>query len=364
MYLVRLSSSRRRHVLAAALALIVALSACNDENSAPPPPVEGEVEINASSNTEFTYFNLGSGQVVAPANPATSSDWDIAFRRYTVRLNGGTGGPKGVQGYNLENNVDATDTEVLAFTPENQLPYFESVDATDIPAASEFTTEGLAPDFTSWFTPTSTGLNPNPLAVWKLRRATGAGAGTYALIHVTAIGNNPPPTVRMTSISFGYRLQTAPGTLGAEQTATLTLPSGTTEAGLNLTTGTQVAPTAGDCAWDIKVTDQYTFEVNAACNAGTFPLDASQTFATATRADDAPQYGAFVAQVSGPIPGSFEDPAGPFLYNLAGDNRLSPTFNVYLVKVGSAVYKVQLTRYYSVTGGASGYPTIRYKQIQ
>lgn len=354
----------RPFVPASALALALVLSACNDENNNPPEPVEGQVEINASSNTEFTYFSLATGQVVTPANPSASNDWDIAVRRYNVRLNGGTGGAKGVLGFNLENNASATAAEVLAFTPENQQPYFDGVDASDIPAAGEFTTEGLAPDFSSWFTPTMTGLNANPLAAWKLRRATGAGTGAYALIHVTAIGNGAPPAVRMTSITFEYRLQTAPGTLGEAQTATLTLPDGTTEAGLDLTTGAQVTPAAGDCAWDVKVTDQYTFDVNAGCNAGTFPLDASLTFAGATRADDALQYGAFVSQVSGPIPAGIDDPAGPFLYDLASDNRLSPTFNVYLVKVGNIVYKVQLIGYYSTTSGASGYPTIRYAQIQ
>ena len=36
----------------------------------------------------------------------------------------------------------------------------------------------------------------------------------------------------------------------------------------------------------------------------------------------------------------------------------------FLVKVGDAVYKIQLISYYSTTSGASGYPTIRYRQIQ
>ena len=355
--------TRLPHRLLAVFAAGIFISACNDENTAPPEPVEGEIEIDASSNTAFTYFNLATGQVVTPADPSNSNDWDIAFRRYTVRLNSGTAGTKGVLGYNLENNVGATDAEVLAFTPDNQLPFFEGVAASDIPSSGDFTDEGLAPDFTSWFTPTQTGLNANPLAVWKVRRASGAGAGAYAVIRVAAIGNGAPPDVRMTSITFEYRLQTTPGTLGALQSATLTLPAGTTEAGLNLATGAQVAPTAGDCSWDVQVTDQYTFSVNAACTAGTFPFDASETFDGITRADDAPEYGAFVSQISGPIPGSFEDPAGPFLYDLAGDRRLSPTFNVYFVRVGSTTYKVQMTRYYAAAGGASGFPTMRYAEI-
>ena len=55
--------------------------------------------------------------------------------------------------------------------------------------------------------------------------------------------------------------------------------------------------------------------------------------------------------------------SGVFIYDLAGDNRLSPTFNTFLVKVGSSVYKLQVTTYYSSTN-VSGYPTIRYEKIQ
>lgn len=349
-----------------AMALLLAsalLAGCNDENSAPPEPVEGEVEIDASSNTAFTYFNLLTGEVVTPANPASSTEWHLAFRRYTVRVNSGTAGSGDVRGYNLENNVAATTDQVLAFTPDNQRPFFDGIGTTDIPAASAFSAEGLAPDFSSWFSPTSAGLNANPLAVWKLRRSTGAGAGAYALIRVSAIGNGTSPS-RMNSITLQYRLQLVPGTLGAMQAATLDLPPGTTEAGLNLSTGAQVAPTPGDCAWDVSVTEAYTLSVNAGCSAGTFPLDVSESFDALTSAADAPEYGPFMAQVSGPVPSTFDDPAGPFLYDLAGDRRLSPTFNVYLVRVGSTTYKVQLTRYYSVAGGASGFPTLRYAEIQ
>ena len=35
------------------------------------------------------------------ADPSTSSGWDLAFRRYSIRLNGGVAGPKGVTGFNL-----------------------------------------------------------------------------------------------------------------------------------------------------------------------------------------------------------------------------------------------------------------------
>ena len=58
-----------------------------------------------------------------------------------------------------------------------------------------------------------------------------------------------------------------------------------------------------------------------------------------------------------------DDASGVFWYNIEGNNRLWPTFNVFLVEIGTAVYKVQVTDYYSATG-ASGFPTVRFEQLR
>jgi hypothetical protein len=360
-------ASVRRHAPAYAALLVLsaaaALSACSGETNNPTPP-SGEVEIDASSTSAYTYFSLSTGKVVTVASPSTSDAWDIAFRRYEVQLNSGVAGTKGVLGYNMKNNASATSAQVLAFTADNQKPAFDAVTSANIPAPASFTGEDLAPDCCGWFIPTATGLLGNPGAAWKMRRSSGAGAGAYAVIRVESIVNaaNPTPTSPMQGITIGYRLQTTPGTLGAAQTVAVDL-STLTEAGVNLTTGAIVTPTAGDCSWDVKVTQAYTFDVNSDCQAGTFPLDASQSFDGLTRADDAPTYGLFLSLISGPIPNSVSDSNAPFLYNLAGDNRLSPTFTTYQIKVGGSVYKLQVVSYYSTTGD-SGHPTIRYEKIQ
>ena len=51
-----------------------------------------------------------------------------------------------------------------------------------------------------------------------------------------------------------------------------------------------------------------------------------------------------------------------YKYNIAGDNRISPTFDVYLLKRGSSVYKVQITNYYSATDQPR-HITFRYERI-
>lgn len=51
-----------------------------------------------------------------------------------------------------------------------------------------------------------------------------------------------------------------------------------------------------------------------------------------------------------------------YRYNLAGDNRISPTFDVYLVKRGTTVYKLQITNYYGATG-ATRQISFRFERI-
>lgn len=340
----------------------LAVIGCESDGTGPATPlnVVGTAELNASSTTQFVYFNLGTGSVVTVTSPTTSSDWDLALRRYEVRLNGGAVGPKGVSGFNLANNAAASPQQMLAFTPENQKAAFEAVGTAQVPAAGSFVTETLTANPLGWLSFGAQGPVANSQAAWKLRRVTGGG---FALVRVTGLtmAGASQQTATLSTVTMEYRYQAAGGTLGAKQTATLSLTGGTPA--IDLSTGT--ASAGAGCGWDLKANADFSLTANTACNVGTAPLDASESFDGATRADDALGYGGFLAGLSGAVPftSALNNPGGPFLYNLAGDNRLSPTYNIYLVKVGAAIYKIQLIGYYGATG-LSGYPTIRYARIQ
>lgn len=340
-------------LVAAAMILV----GCEDEADpvgpgGPQLPTLNEVlvagPLNASSNETFVHFSLATGQAV----PSTS-DWDIAFRRFEVRLNGGVSGTKGVLGYPLDNNIDATDQEVLAFTAENTLAEFDAVREAQIPADGAFLSDHL---FANEYGYLNLGGAPtaNATAYWKVRTASGG----HVLVRVSAIALNPQ-TFALTSITIETRVQNGT-TLGEPQTHTIAVADAPIS--IDLETGTAVEPDG--CNWDFALDNEsLEMTVNTACNVGTYPGPSSPAFADATAANDAPEYGAFLAGLTGPIPNSFSDPAGAFRYNLAGDNRLNPTFNIYLIKVGAEVYKVQLIGYYS-DAGASGWPTIRYARIR
>ena len=138
--------------------------------------------------------------------------------------------------------------------------------------------------------------------------------------------------------------------------------TGATPVAVNLVTGTAV--TASGCNWDLLLSPSiYEISVNTACNVATYPGAATPGFAATTTATDAPQYAAYLSVLTGPIPNSIEDLGGPFRYDLNGDQRLSPTFNTYLVKNGAKVYKLQVIGYYG-TSGSGGFPTLRYARIR
>lgn len=341
---------------AIALAVLATLTlACESEVTAPEEPFEpGEVQLDATSATDFAYLSLETGSVVSVSNPSSSTEWDIAFRRFSVKLNGGVAGPGGVTGFNVGNHAAATSDEVLAFTPATGDAAFESVTESAI-ASATFAADGLIEDGTgSWFrfSPQAGTLVANPGAAWRVREADGG----YALFRVAALqmaGQAP------LGATIEFRHQAASGTLGATGSVVISFAQGAGH--VDLSSGTVVQPNG--CNWDLRLTPAFAIEFNTACNAGSFPLDATEDFTALVNASGAPEYGPFLAAISGAIPNTVDDASGVFWYNILGDNRLSPTFNVFLVKRGEAVYKVQVTDYYNATG-ASGFPTIRYLRLR
>jgi hypothetical protein len=350
----------RRPVQARLAALIVfsaVLAACEKESAPTGPSGPGGIldmnevatvdGLNASSTDTLIRFSFQTGTLVA-----ASGDWDVAFRRYEVRLNGGISGTKGVTAFGVGNNKTATNDQILAFTAENTLAGFDAIRAAQIPASADFGGDRLVENATGYLNLAGV-PSANATAFWKVKLATGG----FALLRVTAISFTPQFSLQSATIES--RLQTGT-TLGAPRTLVIT-PAGAT-ASVNLTTNTQV--TVNGCNWDVQFNPQsLALSVNSGCSAGTFPGGASPAFADVTSASDAAQYGAFLAGLTGPVPNSITDVNAPFRYNLQGNNRLHPTFNTYLIKSGTRVFKLQVTNYYGADG-SSGRLTIRYAQIQ
>ena len=205
----------------------LALSACESEVVA---LEEGEISLDASAPTNFVYLSLDAGAQVTPADPGSSTDWHMAFRRFSIRLNGGVAGPGSVSGYNVANNVDASAEQIAALTPQDGAAAFQAVTETDIPVAASFVEDGLAPDpGASWFRfdgRTQT-LVANPGVAWKVREISERG---YAIFRVTELqmqGQRP------LGLTIEYRRQDPGGSLGSAQTVTADLSRGPAHVGFS-----------------------------------------------------------------------------------------------------------------------------------
>lgn len=344
----------RTVILSAAAALT--LSACGESTTIPIEPVPTGAALNqvvtvgplnASSTDTLVYFSFATGSLVPKTNP-----WDVALRRYEVRVNGGVTGTGSVTGYGLNNNRAATPAQVLAFTNVNTLPAFDSLRDAQIPADSFFKADRLILNANAFLNVGGAAPTANSAAFWKVRRANGA----FALVRVTAIAFTGRA---LSSVTFESRLQTG-ATLAAP--TSFTIATGSTPLAVSLGSGTAVTPSG--CNWDVLLTPTiYEIGVNTACNVGTYPGTAIPGFAGTTSASDAPEYASYLSVLTGPIPNSIEDLGGPFRYDLNGDQRLSPSFNTFVIRNGARTYKMQVIGYYGVSG-AGGFPTIRYARIR
>jgi hypothetical protein len=82
-----------KNILFFALAILPFLTSCKkDETST--PLTANTFEINASSKVHWVYFSFEKGDTVSisKTDSATSTNWDLAFRRTTILTNGGKSG--------------------------------------------------------------------------------------------------------------------------------------------------------------------------------------------------------------------------------------------------------------------------------
>lgn len=324
-----------KRILPAAAFLV--LPACADDVVSPAAlRSEGTMTVVATNN--FQFVSLRDSAVITPSpSPTASSAWDIAFFSTNVTLNGGEAGPGGVTAACLCQNATATNAQVLAMTPENQFMAFDTVRA--VPAGLTFSSDRLTPAISGWFTGTGASAVADANRTWLVRLSDSTSFAAVRVAEITGA-----TSAHAGSVTLEYRLQanaTAP--LGAAQRITVNAGAvGGTRVDLN--SGTTTADAA---AWDLQV-QGFTIRVNggisgngkggAATTATAFAgLTTAVTGAAAYRIDT--YTGVFGTQRY-------------FRYNIAGDFRINPTFDVYFLRRGADTYKLQIIDYYSVTGAA------------
>lgn len=317
--------------------LVAGVAACDGSpTGGDVTPVNGEVTLNGS--TGWAYADLdAAAPAVTVGSPGTDASWDIAVNGTSVMLNGGDAGPGGTVGHCLCANESATNDQVKAFTAAAELADFEVVTSREIPAqAAAWTSEALTPAITGWGAYSGGAGVADPGKVFFVRTAEG---NAWAKLHVLSIADATQQHAGRVTIEYALRAATGTG-FGAPRTATINVASG--RAYFDLATG--AVSSAAD--WDIAL-EGWTMRVNGGASGG------GQGGAVAAGASfaDAPDPSAVPASAyRGDTYGGVFAAHPWYRYNLEGNHQIHPVYNVYLLKRGSTVFKVQLTSYYGPAG--------------
>jgi len=350
----------RRLLVALLTASSLPLAACDSTESTgpvipdpPTGPFYDSLTVDASTDWGFVVFDGVTATTTTVGAPASSSGWDIGFLATSVMLNGGAAGPGGVEGHCLCQNTDATDEEVVAMTAESELPFFDAVSATDVPTDEEaWLNDALAAAIDGWYSydVTTHTVSAAPENVWAVRTASG---DAYAKLHVTEIAD--PTQQHAGTVTFEYALQPSAGAAFQEpKTVTVDLSQGAVR--FDLETTTEVG---ADADWDLWF-DGFDIRVNGGVSGSgdAGAVATGESFEAVADASNAPAQ-VYAADAFG---GVFEGEPW-YTYNIQGGHQIWPNYNVYLIRRGEALYKVQLVSYYGPEGD-SRQITFRYELLQ
>lgn len=333
------------------LLIIVAILACSDENNNNPITPDDtptstwnndgqywQSVLDATSGADYAYFSFATQDTVTLTGDeaANSSNWDIAFKRDYVILNGGVSGAKGVEGVDLAEagSPDSTDFAVV-------------IDTSDI-TGSDWQADRYNLVVDDWYDydPVSHTLDVNR-NVYVLKDA----AGNYVKFQVIGMaGGGMPPDMGSVTFRFVYAADGSSDVSGAPDTVSIDVGSGTGY--VDFSTGSEVTPAdpMESLDWDIAFSS---YEIHL--NATVFGPGAARAYPMYGDLDDPADFDG-VTQAPTQSQGYFADQFGSVLTNWYDYNpdthQLSSYGHVYLIKSDDAVYKLQISSYYRNVGGS------------
>jgi hypothetical protein len=342
------------HRLLCGLAAFLLLTACDDS-----PTVQNEepaievrtVTLNSSAGWAYADLDAASPAITV-ANPGANAEWDIAVNATGVMLNGGQAGPGGVLGWCLCQNEAATDAQVMAFTADGNLAAFTTATAAIAPAdPAAWKADSLAPAITGWwkYDLATHVVAADSTKVFYVRTAEGTA---YAKLRVVGLAD--AQRTHAGKVTLEYAVQpSATAPLGETRRATVDVSGGRVY--FDLLAG--AVSTAAD--WDVAL-EGYDLRVNGGASGGgqAGAVAATESFGSIANAAAPP-----ATVFKGDSYGGIFKTRPWYRYNLTGaDHQVWPTFNVYLLKRGSTLYKLQVTSYY----GPAAEPrriTLRYAKL-
>lgn len=341
---------RRSSRLLLALPVVLALAACDDDGD-PVGPGEDEFgTLTVAAVSGWSYVDLAeTASVVQVSDPANSSAWDLAFFATGVMLNGGAAGPGGVEGFCVCQNDGATNDQIRAMTANGELADFEAVTAANIPTDDDaWISDALTPAFAGWWsydfaTHTVTPVTDNS---WIVRTASGDDFVKLRVAAMAGASRQGPDQVTLEVATWDG------SAYGATRTIVLDATGGPVS--VDLLTGA-----VNGASWDLRL-EGFNFRANGGVSGegSAAVLDAGVPFAETPAVSEAPSSVFAVDEFGGVF-----DEHPWYRYNLEGNHQIWPNYNVYIVRSGSSVYKLQLISYYNPRDGEERHVSFRYAPL-
>lgn len=139
-------------------------------------------EQQLSALTGWTYFSLKNG-VVTPAKPEEDLSWDIAFKQYFVKLNGGTSGKGKAEAFKTEEKDFAKVTEApkTGFVKDKEEKFTDR-------EGKEVSRDNVSPLLTGGFFSKTGMIEINPANIKKYGDKNVFGTNEWVYIIKTADG--------------------------------------------------------------------------------------------------------------------------------------------------------------------------------
>ena len=333
---------------------LLAAAACSSDDPVSPridPTLVRIDSLDASAGWRYVALsNPGAALALTDAQALTSTQWDIAFRGYDAKINGGETGPGGVTAHcvcaNTQSMAGQAPAAQVAFfralTAESELADYTGVTPAGIPEAATFRSDTV-PSIRGWWTQSGTTRAVNASGVYIVNRpdslgyakvqfqtiqnATGATPGVvtfrYATLPISRAAYAPTQTVSVNvpatgAIAFSFATN---GVVDPTQPYDLLF------SGWRVSTNSGVRSTARVASWGAY---------NATTDLG--PNNTASFDATGTRAAATTRFGYL--------------PEGSGVFNLNPSwfydfttNQPYPNYDVYLIRRGTAVWKLQVIRH-------------------
>ena len=299
----------------------------------------------ATEPHDHTYFSFADNDVVpiTDIEAKTSLDWQIAFKRYDVVLNGGVSGPGNVRGYNVHADYEEPlENEVLSDITMIDMPEDESF---SLDSSAEALDQWYAYDFVTHVISASGNA-------YEIRTADGQYA-KWVVDTIEGYGRADAGTI-------GFSWVVGEDLSVDSQSASVDVSEGR-EVYFNLRTGQEVSPNdpQNSLDWDLYFSG-YSIKLNGGAS-GSGEAAALSAYESGMSFED------IVAPVgAGYRPDQVSSVFSNWYNYDMTTHTLSTKNHVYLINTDQQTYKMQLLDYYKSVEGSpvSGGITFRWRPLE